>query len=458
MTQFVFLMQQLRTTFDSGVTRNIEWRQRQLKQLAALLKDHENELLEALQLDLGKSHAEGWLTELSVVNKEIQHTLNHLPQWMKAKRVRQPFLAMPGKSYLHPEPLGIVLIIGAWNYPIQLMLSPLIAALAAGNCVILKPSELAPRTAELLANTIPQYLAHDAINVVNGGADIVTDLLQNRFDHILYTGSERVGKIVMRAAAEYLTPVTLELGGKSPAVILADANIKTTARRLAWGKWINAGQTCIAPDYVLVDESIQNELVAALKEASQTMFGVTPQSAEDYGRIVNDAHFNRLISYLNNGKVAFGGDFNASERYLAPTVLTHVNIDSPIMRDEIFGPILPIIPISSLTEAIDFIQQREKPLALYGFSNSNKKLRQLTEATSAGNQCNNDTLMFMLNPELPFGGVGRSGMGRYHGYFGFETFSHVKAVMYRSTRPDPSFRYPPYTKFKRRIMRWLSSQ
>lgn len=456
MNQFEFLMQQMRCTFHSEVTHSLDWRRGQLNQLATLLKAHETELLEALHADLGKSHAEGWLTELSVLNKDIQYTLRHLPRWMQPKRVRQPLLALPGKSYLQPEPLGVVLIIGAWNYPLQLLLSPLIAALAAGNCAILKPSELAPQTATLLATLVPQYLSHEAVKVVTGDAAVVTELLQHRFDHIMYTGGSRVGKIIMRAAADYLTPVTLELGGKSPAVVLADANIKVTARRIAWGKWLNAGQTCIAPDYVLVEESVQTALIDALREACTEMFGATPNTAKDYGRIVNDHHFNRLIAYLNDGEIAFGGDFDAQQRYLAPSVLHQVPRHSPIMQDEIFGPILPIIPVASLDEAIEFIKQHEKPLALYGFSSSKQKLQQLTQSTSAGNQCNNDTLMFMLNPELPFGGVGNSGMGRYHGRFGFETFSHFKAVMQRPFSPDPLFRYAPYTQFKQKLLRWLS--
>ena len=449
-------MKRLRATYDSGLTRPLNWRLQQLRQLQQLLTDHEDSFLQALKSDLGKSNAEGWLTELGYLHSDIKHTMKHLGQWMKPKSVSQPLLAWPGRSQLYPEPLGVVLIIGAWNYPLQLLLSPLVAALAAGNCALVKPSELAPKTAELLERLLPDYLAAEAIQVMNGGADVAQELLSLRFDHIMYTGGGRVGRIVMKAAAEHLTPVTLELGGKSPAVVLADADIDVTARRIAWGKWLNAGQTCIAPDYVLVDESVHDELLNALKKAIQQFFGADPQLAEDYGRIVNQGHFERLVNYLKDGKIAFGGEYEPQERYIEPTVLTQVNSDSPLMQEEIFGPLLPLIKIKNLSEAVSFIRAREKPLALYGFSKSQRQLQQLTQQTHAGNQCNNDTLMFMLNPKLPFGGVGPSGMGRYHGKFGFDTFSHLKSVMSRPFKLDPDFRYPPYTSFKQKLLRWFS--
>lgn len=449
-------LQRLRTTYNSGLTRPVAWRKQQLQQLQQMLDEHESELLQALQQDLGKSSAEGWLTELGFLKSDIKHTLHYLRKWVKPQRVRQPMLAWPGKSYLHPEPLGVVLIIGAWNYPLQLLLSPLVAALAAGNCAIVKPSELSPKTAELIERLLPDYLAAEAVQVVTGGADVASELLQHRFDHIMYTGGGRVGKIVMRAAAEHLTPVTLELGGKSPAVVLADANIAVAARRIAWGKWINAGQTCIAPDYVLIDESKHDEFIAALKQSCEDFFGEDPQHATDYGRIVNRQHFDRLKTYLGDGQIAFGGEFDGDDRYIQPTVLCNVDPASNVMQEEIFGPILPILKVKNLAEAINFIQERDKPLALYGFSNSARQLQHLTEQTHAGNQCNNDTLMFMLNPELPFGGVGPSGMGRYHGKFGFDTFSHMKSVMTRPFAVDHNFRYPPYTSFKQKLLRWFS--
>lgn len=449
-------VQRLRATYDSGLTRPASWRINQLQQLQLLLSEHENALLSALNADLGKSSAEGWLTELGYLHSDIKHTTKRLRKWMRPQRVSQPLMAWPGRSYRYPEPLGVVLIMGAWNYPLQLLLSPMVAALAAGNCVVVKPSELAPKTAELLERLLPDYLSAEAVQVVTGGADIASELLQQRFDHIFYTGGGRVGRIVMKAAAEFLTPVTLELGGKSPAVVLEDADIKVAARRIAWGKWLNAGQTCIAPDYVLVHERVHDEFVIAIKAVIDEFFGTDPSSSEDYGRIVNEQHCQRLVGYLESGTIVAGGQYNIKERFIAPTVLTDVAETSEIMRDEIFGPLLPILKIKNLASAVTFIRERDKPLALYGFSQSQRQLQQLTEQTHAGNQCNNDTLMFMLNPELPFGGVGPSGMGCYHGRFGFDTFSHLKSVMSRPFKMDPSFRYPPYTSFKQKLLRWLS--
>jgi len=455
---FAEKLTRLRATYNSGLTRPLAWRLQQLKQLDAMLSEHEAELLQALQKDLGKSHAEGWLTELGFLHSDIRHTCKNLAKWIKPTKVSQPLLAWPGRSKLQPEPLGVVLIIGAWNYPLQLLLSPLVAALAAGNCALVKPSELAPQTAALLERLLLDYLAADAIQIVTGGADTAQHLLALQWDHIFYTGGGRVGRIVMRAAAEYLTPVTLELGGKSPAVVLADADLAVAAKRIAWGKWINAGQTCIAPDYILVDETVKDALVKHLLDAIQAFFGEAIDQAEDYGRIVNSEHCRRLAGYLEPvaANILFGGEVDVAERYIQPTLVEVTDVNTPLMQEEIFGPILPIIGVKNLAEAEQFIRQRDKPLALYGFSKSARQLQHLTEHTHAGNQCNNDTLMFMLNPELPFGGVGPSGMGRYHGKFGFTTFSHMKAVMTRPFWSDPSFRYPPYTSFKQKLLRWLS--
>ncbi|KFZ30208.1 aldehyde dehydrogenase [Pseudidiomarina salinarum] len=446
----------LRATYTSGLTRPREWRLQQLQQLALMLEKHESELLQALESDLGKSAAEGWLTELGFLKSDIGYTSKQLKKWMRPRSVSQPLLAWPGRSQVYPEPLGVVLIIGAWNYPVQLLLSPLVAALAAGNCAVLKPSEHAPATADVLARLIPDYLSPEAVTVITGGADVAEQLLKQKFDHILYTGGGRVGRLVMKAAAEHLTPVTLELGGKSPAVVLSDADLKVSARRIAWGKWLNAGQTCIAPDYILVDEQVRSDFIDELKKAIESFFGEDAELAEDYGRIVNQDHCQRLISYLDHGTIAYGGNYDAELLYIEPTILTDVEADSPVMQEEIFGPVLPVLSVRNLAEAIQFIRDRDKPLALYGFSRSERSLKQLTEQTHAGNQCNNDTLMFMLNPELPFGGVGASGMGRYHGRYGFDTFSHQKAVMSRPFWMDPSFRYPPYTSFKQKLMRWFT--
>ncbi|MEX1220939.1 MAG: aldehyde dehydrogenase family protein [Idiomarina sp.] len=445
----------LRHAFASGITKPLAWRREQLGLLQQLLREHETELMHALQQDLGKPAAESWSTELGFLHRDIRHTLKNLSRWSKPQRVKQTLLAWPGRSEIRPEPLGVVLILGAWNYPLQLLLSPLVAATAAGNCAVIKPSELAPATAALLEKLIPDYLSGSCVRIVTGDAEIASKLLEQRFDHIFYTGGSRVGKIVMRAASEFLTPVTLELGGKSPAVVLADADLKVAAKRIAWGKWLNAGQTCIAPDYLLVEDAVYDKFIEALKSAVAELYGEQVADNPDFGKIINAQHWRRLDGYLSDGKVAYGGQRDEASRFFAPTLLTDCSNESAVMQEEIFGPILPIVKIRNLAEAIDLIQARPKPLALYGFTTSAKAIEQL-EQVAAGSQCFNDTLMFMLNHNLPFGGVGNSGMGRYHGYFGFTTFSHMKAIMKRSSWPDPDFRYPPYTGFKDKLMRWLT--
>lgn len=450
----------LRAGFSSGKTLAVAWRLKQLEQLDHCLRKHEGELLAALHEDLGKHATEGWVTELGYLHKDIAYTMKHLRRWMRPQRVSQPLLTWPGRSEIRPEPLGVVLILGAWNYPVQLLLSPLVAALAAGNTALLKPSELAPATASLIAKLLPQYLAQDAVQVCTGGADVASELLAERFDHIFYTGGERVGKIVMRAAAEYLTPVTLELGGKSPALVSRNTNLTTAAKRIAWGKWVNAGQTCIAPDYVLVEDSVYEPLLEALTSAIQDLYGQQPLTHASYGKIVNQQHFERLTQALDTSvsegaKIICGGERDAESLRLAPTVVSDVAEQSALLQTEIFGPILPVLKVSDMSQAERYVQGREKPLALYGFTDDADELERW-RAIPAGNQCFNDTLMFMLNPELPFGGVGTSGMGRYHGKFGFLTFSHQKAIMHRRMRPDPSFRYPPYNGWKTRLLRWLS--
>lgn len=446
----------LRQTFASGLTQPLAWRLEQLAALQTMLRQHESELVTALSADLGKNSYDSWVTEIGYLHRDIRHTRKHLRSWLTAKRLSHPLLAWPGRSEIRPEPLGVVLIFGAWNYPVQLLLSPLVAALAAGNCAVIKPSELAPATAELLERILPNFLSRNAVQLVTGGADTATALLKHRFDHIFYTGGGEVGKRVMHAASDFLTPVTLELGGKSPAIVLADAELKVAAKRIAWGKWLNAGQTCIAPDYVLVEDSVHDQFVAHLGDAIQEFYGDDPEQSDDYGRIINHRHWQRLTSYLETGTIAIGGDSNGGQNYISPTVLTQVPADSPVLNEEIFGPILPVISVSSLATAGDYIRAHDKPLALYAFSENVMTLEQIKAELPAGSHCFNDTLMFMLNPELPFGGVGASGMGRYHGRYGFETFSHMKAVMTRSTRFDPSFRYPPYSSWKRKLMRWFT--
>lgn len=451
----VSVFERLQQSYVLGKTKTFAWRKAQLEALQRMLSENEAAFVEALNADLGKSEAEAFTTEIGFLLSDIQHTKKHLRQWMKARKVSTPLLAQPARSSLQPEPLGTVLIIGAWNYPVQLTLAPYVAALAAGNCALLKPSELAPASSALMASLIPRYLDGDAVAVVEGDKDVASELLSLPFDHIFYTGGEAVGKIVMAAAARNLTPVTLELGGKSPCVVDANTDITTTARRIVWGKWTNAGQTCIAPDYVLVERSCADALIDKLGKEIIRQFGNQPLQSKDYGRIVNERHLTRLKQYTEGHEIVIGGQLDEAQRKLAPTVILNPDIDTPVMQEEIFGPVLPVIEVSSVSEAIDFIKRRHKPLAAYLFSESPSMQQQFVEEVSAGSVCINDTMMFMANPQLPFGGVGNSGMGRYHGKFGFDTFSHLKSVMKRSFWFDVAIRYAPSSARKRFLLKKL---
>lgn len=445
----------LRAAFDGGRTRSLDWRRAQLQGLRRMLKQEEAAIVAALHTDLRKPASETWATEIASVLDEIGYALRHLGRWSARRRVRTPVLALPGRSWLMPEPLGVVLNIAAWNYPVHEGLTPMVGALAAGNCVVLKPSELAPASAAMLADLLVRYLDPDCVAVVQGGPQETGALLEQRFDHILYTGSGRVGRIIAQAAARHLTPITLELGGKSPAIVDAGANIGLTARRIAWGKWQNAGQICIAPDYVLAHDSIRDRLIAALQSEVARMFGADPQTSDSYGRIVNARHFDRLAGYLGDGATAFGGQSDRDDLFIAPTVLRDVPEDAPVMSDEIFGPILPVLGWSTPEQAARFVTARDKPLALYLFSDDAGFTDAMLGAISAGNVCINDVLMFMVCPNLPFGGVGASGTGSYSGKAGFDTFTHWKPVLKRGWAFDFAARYPPYTPARDRLMRWL---
>lgn len=451
------LIQELKQTFASGKTKSLDWRKAQLLSLKRLLLENENAIYQALQQDLGKCQFESYISEYSYVLHDIDLFVKNLKKWSKTKVVSTPVLAQPGKSKLRPEPYGVSLIMGAWNYPVQLVLSPMIASLSAGNCVVLKPSELAQATSELIAKLIPKYMDTSAIKVYQGGVLETTELLKQRFDHIMYTGSETVGKIVMRAASEHLTPVCLELGGKSPCIVDENTNLKVTADRIVWGKFINAGQTCIAPDYILVTPRQREPLIAALKQSLLKQYGREPNLSDDYGRIINERHFDRLVGYLEGqqDKLVIGGQSDREQKYIAPTILFDPELDSPVMTDEIFGPILPIIEVDSMDKAITFVNEREKPLALYLFSHNDDVVKRVTDQTSAGTQCINDAVIFMVNSNMPFGGVGNSGMGAYHGKWGFDTFSHLKPIMHRSFVADAPVRYAPYSNWKLKLMKWL---
>jgi aldehyde dehydrogenase (NAD+) len=449
------MFRELQATFRSDRTRSLDWRAEQLVALERMMIEQETALMEALRSDLGKAPQESWTTEISYVAGEAAYARKNLKRWTKKRRVRTPMIAQPGKSWLQPEPLGIVLIIGAWNYPLQLTLAGLAAAIAAGNCAIIKPSELAPAMSRLIAKLVPEYLDSDSVQVVEGAVEETTALLQLPFDHILYTGGGNVGRIVMAAAAKHLTPVTLELGGKSPCVVLPDADLKTTADRIAWGKFTNAGQTCIAPDYILTDADTEALLIPLLQQSIDNMYGADPEQSDSYGRIVNDRHFQRLARLVESGQVAIGGQTTPETRYIAPTVLTEVAADSAVMQEEIFGPILPVVRCDNLDASIEFIRDRDKPLAAYIFTKDAALEAHFLQQVSCGNACVNDTMMFMAVHELPFGGVGGSGMGNYSGENGFRTFSHMKAVMKRRWWPDLDVRYAPYTDKKFGLLRKL---
>jgi aldehyde dehydrogenase (NAD+) len=445
----------LRRAFDSGRTRSLAWREAQLARLDALLVERQDQLLTALSADLGKSRFEGWMAELGFVRKEIAHARAHLGRWTRPEKVRAPLVVQPGRATVVREPLGVVLIIGPWNYPLQLVLAPLVAALAAGNCVLVKPSEVAAAASAALAELLPRYLDAEAVAVVEGGVAETTAVLAERFDHIFYTGNGAVGRVVMAAAAKHLTPVTLELGGKSPTLVDASADLEVAARRIVWGKFFNAGQTCVAPDYVLVDRRVEERLLELMKRALLDFFGADPRRSKDFGRIVNARHHARLVGLLGDGEIVAGGEHDAADRYLAPTLLRGVKPDSKIMADEIFGPILPVLPVGSMDEAVRFVNARPKPLALYVFTGKRGVAEDVLERTSSGGACVNDAVMHLAVPELPFGGVGDSGMGAYHGRAGFETFSHRKSVLSKPTAMDLPLRYPPYDERKQTWMKRL---
>lgn len=420
----------LRATFRTGRTKPVEWRTDQLRRLRAMLTEGGADLAAALHADLGKSTTEAYRTEIDFTIREIDHTLDHLAEWLRPEPAPVPaHLGGDATAWTQYDPLGVVLVIAPWNYPAQLLLAPLAGALAAGNAVVAKPSELAPATSAALARLLPAHLDPDAVAVVEGGVPETTALLAERFDHIFYTGNGVVGRIVMRAAAEHLTPVALELGGKSPAFVDRDTDLAVVADRLARGKFLNAGQTCVAPDYVLTDPGTAAALEPALAKAVQALYGAEPKESGAYGRIVNERHFDRLSSLLGSGRVVVGGDTDRAVKYIAPTVLADVDPESPVMREEIFGPVLPIVTVPDLDGAIGFVNDRDKPLALYVFTESDATRERFAAETSSGGLGYGLPVAHLTVSDLPFGGVGESGMGSYHGRYSIETFSHRKAVL-----------------------------
>jgi aldehyde dehydrogenase (NAD+) len=439
-------VQRLRAAYDAGRTRPLEWRRQQLKQLIAMVDDHADEFLQALADDFGKPGLEAMSADLGQAKMEAKGALKNLKKWTRPERVGLPISPM-GRSRIIRDPLGVVLIISPWNYPVGLLLSPAAGAIAAGNAVVLKPSEVTPNTSAVLARYVPEYMDPEAIALVEGGVDETTALLEERFDHIMYTGNGRVAEVVMAAAAKNLTPVTLELGGKSPCIVDRGVDIEVSARRIAWGKFMNAGQTCIAPDYILAHEDVEPELVAALERTVKEFYGDSPRTSPDYARVVNRRHHQRLTALLKDEEVAFGGEVDEEDCYIAPTVLRNVKRDSAVMQDEIFGPILPVLKVRDVDEAISIVNEGEKPLALYVFTDESATEDSVLERTSSGGACVNGTIVHISDARLPFGGVGPSGMGAYHGRHTFETFCHRKSVMTRGFRFDIKLMYPPYSEW-----------
>jgi len=438
------LIQRQRKFFDSGKTRSVSFRIEQLKKLKNAIIKHEKNLLRALKADLNKSEMEAHATEIGITVAEIEHNIKHIKNWVAPQKVSTPLFFLPGKSRIHYEPFGVALIISPWNYPFKNLFGPALGAVTAGNCTILKPSELSPHTSAVINEMISEAFDPDFMAVVEGGVPETTELLKEKFDYVFFTGGTEIGRIVYQAAAKHLTPVTLELGGKSPTIVDKNINIDVTAKRIAWGKFTNAGQTCVAPDYILVHKQVKQKLLDRLTEIIHEFYGSDPSASPDFGRIITDRHFNR-IKNLIEGDVVTGGEVDESQRYIAPTIIDNVALDAKVMQEEIFGPILPIIEYEKLDDAISIINNGTKPLALYIFSNSSRVRKKILNETSSGGVCINETMMHLGNPNLPFGGIGNSGMGAYNGRSGFDTFSHKRSVMTRSFMFDIKQKYAPFT-------------
>jgi aldehyde dehydrogenase (NAD+) len=446
------LLGDLRGVFGTGRTRGLSWRLEQLRGIERLCDEREAEIAAALAEDLGRPSFDAWLADIASTKAEAAYARKHLKKWMRRRRVSLPLNQLPGRGWVQYDPLGVVLVIGPWNYPLYLSLAPLVAAVAAGNCAVVKPSELAPATSAVLARLLPEYLDPEAIRVVEGGAAVTQALLAQGFDHALFTGGTEVGKKIMAGAAPTLTPVTLELGGKSPVIVAADADIDVAARRIAWVKLLNSGQTCIAPDYVLADRMIADELVDKIVDNVREF---RSGEADPSMRIVNQRQFDRLVSLItaSDGKVVAGGRSDSAALRIEPTVIVDPPPTDAVMTDEIFGPILPVLTVDSTEAAVDFVNGRPKPLALYVFTSSSQRARSLVDRIPSGGAVVNHIAMHCMVPQLPFGGVGASGMGAYHGRWGFEAMSHRRAVLAKRARPDLKAMYPPYTDKAVKIMR-----
>lgn len=436
-----------RNFFDEGKTRSYEFRIENLKKLKEMIKKNEKEILEALYLDLHKPAFEAFTSEIGIMYEEINYTIEHLKTWMKPKKVSTPLVLQPSTSYIYSEPLGVTLIIGPWNYPFQLLLAPLVGAIAAGNCAMIKPSDQTKHTSDLVAKIIAETFAEEYISVVQGPGAMVGPMLieKFRFDHIFFTGSPSVGKKIAAMASEHLTPVTLELGGKSPVIVDKNVNIDVAAKRLTWAKYFNAGQTCVCPDYLLVHESIKDEFINRMKFYIKEFFGDNPIESENFGRIVNEKRFDVLKAFLDEGNIVIGGESNKISKFISPTIIDRINLDSKIMQEEIFGPILPVMTYGDIKEVVPVIRKNRYPLALYLYTNNKQVEEFIIENIEFGGGCINNGMIHLANSKLPFGGVGNSGMGRYHGIDSFDTFSHKKSIIKTKECLDPSLRYAPYS-------------
>ena len=449
-------LDQMRSYFNNGATKSFAFRKAQLQKFRNAVLQHEEDLYAALYSDLKKSKEETWVTETGFFIAEINDAIRHLHKWMKPEKVKTNLLNMPSSSYVMSEPLGVVMVIGPWNYPLQLLFTPIIGAIAAGNCVVVKPSEFAPATSNVMKEIITKTFEENYILYVEGdGAAVVPEMMNNFvFDHVFYTGSTTVGKIIYQMAAKNLVPVTLELGGKSPCVVESDANIEVAARRIALTKFSNCGQMCVAPDYLLVHESVKDKFIEALKKSIEKFYTTDPATAYSYGKIINEKQFTRLINYLQHANIIYGGNHDSAKLFISPTIIDNVDLSSPVMQDEIFGPILPIITFNKKEEALKIITQHKNPLAFYVFTQSNIKEHEWLDSVAFGGGCVNNASWHLTNYHLPFGGRGFSGTGAYHGTFSFETFSHKKAIMKTPTWFDPDIKYPPF-KGKLKLFKWV---
>lgn len=441
-------IQNLHSYFYSGKTLPLTHRKNCLLQFQRLLDHHQQEMIEALQADFNKPAFETLVTELVMLQKELNYFKKHLKSWVKPKKILSSVLNFPSKEYVAKQPFGVVLVIAPWNYPLLLSLQPVLAALAAGNCVVLKPSELTPHTSSLLKKLIGKYFAPQYIQVIEGGIEETTALLNHKFDKIFFTGSTQVGKIVHQAAAKNLTPVVLELGGKSPCIITPSTNLKIAAKRIAFAKFVNAGQTCIAPDFIFIHPKVEQQFIKEMQLVLNDFYGSEPETSPFFARIINDKNFHRIKQYVLNGDVLIGGQTNSKKRYIAPTLIKVSDVNDEVMQNEIFGPVLPLVTYNNISEVIAYNHKNDRPLAFYVFGTNDHEIKRLLQECQYGGACVNDCLSHIINPRLPFGGIGASGFGNYHGKFSFDAFSHTKGIVYRKNWYDSQLKYPPYTNSK----------